>query len=244
MGEPQLTAPRRLRREQRPLPIHYDPAAQAIIRRVAPRTMTAPIKLYSLVIATRYVAQHQIPGDLVECGVWRGGSMQAVALTLLECGAADRELHLYDTFAGMPPPGEQDRRLHDAQLARDLLATQDRDSDVWAVATLDDVREGMAEVGYPNQRVHFHEGMVERTLLEQVPEQIALLRLDTDWYESTRVEMEVLYDRLSPGGVLILDDYGHWAGARQAVDEFLARTGEPLLLLPIASGRIAVKPGL
>jgi len=206
--------------------------------------MTAPVKLYALMVATRYVVQHRIPGDLVECGVWRGGSVQAVALTLLDMQVTDRTLHLYDTFAGMPPPTERDRRIHDAQPAEHLLATQDRDSEVWAVAGLDDVREGMAETGYPAERIQFHEGMVEQTLPGSAPEQIALLRLDTDWYESTRIEMETLYHRLSAGGVLILDDYGHWEGARQAVDEFLERTGEPLLLLPIGSGRVAVKPGL
>lgn len=206
--------------------------------------MTSPVKLYGLVMGTRYVVRHQIPGAFVECGVWRGGSMQAVALTLAELGATDRDLHLFDTFAGMPPPTDKDRRLHDDEPAEHLLATEDRGSEVWAVASLDDVREGMADLGYPVKHIHFHEGMVEDTLPDQAPERIALLRLDTDWYESTRVELETLYQRLSPGGVLILDDYGHWEGARQAVDEFLARTGEPLLLLPIASGRIAVKPGL
>jgi hypothetical protein len=205
--------------------------------------MTAPEKLYGLILATRYVARHNIPGAFVECGVWRGGSMQAVALTLLEQGVSDRDLHLFDTFAGMPPPTDKDRR-HDGQPAQDLLATSDRSSKVWAAATLDDVRAGLEETGYPTQRVHYHEGMVEETIPDAAPETVALLRLDTDWYESTRHELEHLYDRLSPGGVLILDDFGYWEGARQATEEFLARTSEPLLLLPAASGRIAVKPGL
>jgi O-methyltransferase len=234
-GRPQPPA-RRRRSPQR----HWDDEARRIIRTVKPRTMTSGDKLYTLIVATRYVVEHEIAGAIVECGVWRGGSMQAVAHTLLERGAADRALHLFDTFAGMPAPTEHDRR-RDGKLASELLDTRPRQAKVWALATLDDVRAGMVQTGYPPERIHYHVGMVEQTVPDEAPERIALLRLDTDWYESTRHELEHLYDRLQPGGVLVLDDYGHWEGARQAVDEFLAETRERLLLVPMSSGRIAVK---
>ena len=239
--EPATTSRPRRGTRRGALPARYDDAAKQIIRRVNPRTMTSPEKIFGLILAVRYVVANKIPGDVVECGVWRGGSMQAVALTLLECGMTDRDLHLFDIFAGMPPPSDKDRR-YDGQPAADLLATSDERSNLWAVAGLDDVRGGMTEVGYPTERIHYHEGRVEDTVPEQAPERIAVLRLDTDWYESTRWELEHLYPRLSPGGVVIIDDYGHWRGSQQATDEFLANTGEPLLLLPLASGRIAVKP--
>jgi O-methyltransferase len=223
------------------LPRHYDEQARRIIRTVRPRTMTANDKLFALIVATRHVVDHGIPGAIVECGVWRGGSMQAVAATLLERGATDRALHLYDTFEGMPPPTERDRR-RDGMSAAEVLASTSREGVYWAIAGLDDVREGMAETGYPADHVHLHPGMVEETIPREAPEQIALLRLDTDWYASTRHELDHLYDRVPSGGVIIFDDYGFWEGARQAVDEFLAERGEPLLLVPMASGRIAVKP--
>ena len=219
----------------------FDAEATAIIRRVRPRTMTAREKVFALVCATRYVVDRGIPGTIVECGVWRGGSMQAVALALQARGVRDRDLHLFDTFEGMSEPTDLDR-TNDGRLAAELLAQRDRTAKVWAVADLDDVRTGMEETGYPAERVHFHRGRVEETVPEQAPQEIAILRLDTDWYESTRHELEHLYDRLVPGGVLIVDDYGAWQGARQAVDEFLERTGAPLLLVPVATGRIAVKP--
>jgi O-methyltransferase len=224
------------------LDAQFDSAATAVIDRVRPRTMTHPEKLFGLILATRYVTQRGIPGGIVECGVWRGGSMQAAALTLLEGGDTSRELHLYDTFEGMTPPEEVDRRA-DGRSAADLLATSSLESNVWAVATLDDVRAGMAEVAYPSERVHFHPGKVEDTIPGEAPESVAILRLDTDWYASTRHELEHLYDRLSPGGVLIIDDYGYWEGSRRATEEFLAQSGAPLLLLPLRDGRIAVKPG-
>jgi O-methyltransferase len=195
--------PERPRRRRGPTP--FDEEARETIRSVKPRTMTAPEKLYGLILATRYVVDHAIPGSIVECGVWRGGSMQAVARTLLARGVTDRDLHLFDTFEGMPPPTERDRRP-DGKLAAEMLATRPKTRKVWAVANIDDVRAGMAE------------------------------------NESTRHELEHLYDRVPSGGVLILDDYGFWQGARQAIDEFLDRTGERLLLSPIASGRITVKP--
>ena len=222
------------------VPDHYDEGAVTILRRVEPRTMTDHAKLFGLVEATRYLVRHDIPGDVVECGVWRGGSMQAVALALQELGSTDRALHLFDTFEGMPPPSEKDRRR--GVTAEEMLATHDRDHRIWAIASLDDVREAMEEVGYPPEHVHYHQGMVEDTIPGMAPERISLLRLDTDWYESTRHELEHLYDRLSPGGVLILDDYGDWEGARQATDEFLATLPDPVMLHPLGTGRMAVKP--
>lgn len=227
-------------RSRRGLPQHMDEAARRTIRAVRPRTMTADDKLFALIVATRYVVDHGIPGAIVECGVWRGGSQQAVAYTLLERETTDRDLHLFDTFEGMPEPTERDRR-HDGRPAVDLLARSERTAKVWAVAGLDDVRAGMAETGYPADRVHFHPGRVETTIPAAAPETIAILRLDTDWYVSTLHELEHLYDRVAPGGVLVLDDYGYWRGAREAVDEFLERTGARLMLTPMASGRIAVK---
>ncbi|HEV3002126.1 MAG TPA: TylF/MycF/NovP-related O-methyltransferase [Solirubrobacteraceae bacterium] len=223
------------------LPRDFDDAAKDIIRAVRPYTMTSADKLFALIEATRYLARHRIEGDVVECGVWRGGSMQAVARTLIAAGDTGRDLHLFDTFEGMPPAGERDVR-HDGRPAAKLLATLPRDSKTWAVASLEDVQQGFAQVPYPRERVHFVKGLVEETVPARAPDRIALLRLDTDWYESTRHELRHLYPRLVSGGVLILDDYGWWKGAREAVDEWLEETGERLLLVRAGSGRIAVKP--
>jgi len=231
---------RDVKRRRRAIPSHYDEAAARFIRQVRQRTMTDHAKLYGLVEATRYVARQNIPGAIVECGVWRGGSMQAVALALQEEGVIDRPLHLYDTFEGMPPPTDRDHRKNVS--AAELLATHEKGHRVWAVAGLDDVQEAMREVGYPTEMIHFHQGLVEETIPADAPEQIALLRLDTDWYDSTKHELEHLYDRIVPGGVLILDDYGDWEGARDAADEFISARKEPLLLLPLGTGRLAVKP--
>jgi O-methyltransferase len=223
-----------VRRSGNEFPAHYDDAACRIIRGVRPRTMTSREKLYALVQAVRYVSRSDVVGDIVECGVWRGGSMQAIARVLTEERDNARHLYLCDTFEGMPPPAEHDLRadgLHASQL---LVENTDN---VRAFASCEDVEKAMRETAYPWEKIHFVEGMVEDTLPDQAPEKIALLRLDTDWYESTRHELECLYERLVPGGILILDDYGWWQGSRKAVDEWLDANQVRIFLSPMAEGR-------
>jgi hypothetical protein len=233
--------------EERPsrepaFPVDFDEADKDLYRRVAPYTMTTPPRIYALVRAVEYVAARSIPGALVECGVWRGGSMMAAALTLMRLGITDRELHLFDTFSGMTQPTDEDVR-RTGERAADLLRDESADSDVWAIASIDEVREAVLSVGYPQERIHFVEGPVEQTLPANAPGEIALLRLDTDWYSSTKHELVHLYPRLASGGVLLLDDYGFWQGARQAVDEYVSENHVQLLLNRIDhTARIAVKP--
>ncbi|WP_443034318.1 TylF/MycF/NovP-related O-methyltransferase [Streptomyces sp. BE147] len=222
-------------------PADYDDEAKDIIRAVKPYSMTSPERLNALILATRHIVRHDIPGDIVECGVWRGGSMQACAKTLLSLGETERELYLFDTYEGMTPPTAEDLR-RDGRSAQELLDAQGKDRPIWAVASLEDVMAGFATVPYPKSRIHYVRGRVEDTLPANAPERISILRLDTDWYASTRHELEHLYSRLVSGGVLLIDDYGYWQGSRQAVDEFLEKTGERLLLLRMDEGRIAVKP--
>ena len=170
--------------------------------------------------------------------------MMAAARTLLSLGSAERDLYLFDTFEGMSPPSEHDVDMA-GQRAGTMLAAQSKTDagSYWCYASLEDVQGALAQVGYPAERVHYVKGKVEETVPARAPQQIALLRLDTDWYESTRHELEHLSPRLAPGGVLIIDDYGHWKGARQATDEFIAATPDFGLLTRIDyTGRQAIKP--
>jgi O-methyltransferase len=221
-----------------------DPSFYALCRRCAPYTMTSVERMFALYQAVGHVHRAGVEGDVVECGVWRGGSSMLAALRLLELDDAERTLWLFDTFDGMPEPGAHDVDPTGASMAAEWSRHRDRPDDaVFAYAGLDEVRRAMASTGYPESRLQFVRGQVEQTIPASAPERIAVLRLDTDWYESTRHELEHLYPRLVAGGVLIIDDYGHWQGARRAVDEWLATTGAPLLLSRIdETGRIAVKP--
>ena len=207
-------------------------------------TMTSWERLYGLYSAVRYIVRANIPGDFLECGVWRGGSMMMVALTLLALDRTDRRLLLFDTFEGLPKPDEA--------LDVDIWGNRgidgwrphkktDQSSD-WAYASVEKVRANMESTGYPMDQVFFVKGMVEETLPAKAPEAIALLRLDTDWYSSTRHELEQLYPRLSKNGALILDDYGHFQGARKATDEYLKTLDKPPLLIRVDyAGRMAIK---
>lgn len=217
-----------------------DPVTRETYRRVAAFTMTSPERIAAVCDAVRYVTAAGIDGAYVECGVWRGGSSMAAALAFQALGVTDRELYLFDTFEGMSAPTEHDKRAGDAADAGKLLEGSSQSEKIWCKASIEDVSANMASTQYPSQRVHLCKGMVEQTLPAQAPDRIAVLRLDTDWYESTRHELEHLYPRLSVGGVLIIDDYGYWAGARKAVDEYFA--DKPVLLNRIdQTGRIAVK---
>ncbi|MER6701842.1 MULTISPECIES: TylF/MycF/NovP-related O-methyltransferase [Streptomyces] len=238
---PPAAAKPKARKPAPAFPEDYDDEAKEIIRAVKPYSMTSPERLNAFILATRHIARHNIPGDIVECGVWRGGSMQACARTLLSVGETERDLYLFDTYEGMTPPTAEDLR-RDGRPAQELLDAQGKDRPIWAVASLEDVKAGFENIPYPKERVHYVQGRVEDTVPAQAPEQISILRLDTDWYASTKHELEHLYGRLVSGGVLLIDDYGYWQGSRQAVDEFLDKTGERLLLLRMDEGRIAVKP--
>lgn len=223
-------------------PLDFEDVDVELCLRVAPYTMTTPPRIYALARAVEYVTRCGIRGAIVECGVWRGGSMMAVALTLLRLGVTDRDLYLFDTFSGMTEPGDEDVK-HSGERASDLLEASDRESHDWAVASLEEVREAVFSVGYPEERIQLVQGPVEETLPANAPPEIALLRLDTDWYSSTRHELVHLYPRVARGGVVLLDDYGYWQGARQAVDEFIAENDVPLLLNRLDNtARIAVKP--
>ena len=226
------------------LPVEATPEDAQLISSLRPYTMTSGERLWSLLNAVRYVVDEQLPGDFAECGVWRGGSVMAMALELKRLGRLDRRLWLYDTFAGMTDPTSADVEAGTGVTAADMLATTEvgDGNNVWCVAGRSDVEANMATTGYPVENIVYVEGDVTKTLHETIPDAIALLRLDTDWYESTKVGLEVLYPRLVVGGVCILDDYGHWQGARTAVDEFFTDRGRRPFMHPIDySGRVFVK---
>lgn len=168
--------------------------------------------------------------------------MMAVAQTLLETSDTSRTLHLFDTFTGMTAPSDVDLSWRESTAAATVLRESPDVGDSLIIG-LDEVRANMQSTGYPAANIHYVPGRVEDTIPASAPESIAILRLDTDWYESTAHELRHLIERVSAGGVLIIDDYGFWAGARKAVDEFVAACERPILLNRVDdSARIAILP--
>jgi hypothetical protein len=214
-----------------------------IIRAVKPYTMTSTESVYALIQAVKYVVRHGIQGDIVECGTWKGGSVMAVARTLMQLDRMDRDLWLFDTFEGMTAPGTTDVTLRgEAAVETFQQRRSSESSSDWCMAPIDEVRRAVFSTGYDRERIHFVKGRVEETIPAHAPQRIALLRMDTDWYESTRHEFEHLYPRLSSGGVLILDDYGYWLGVKKAADEYFERNDVKILLNRIDySARIGIK---
>lgn len=222
----------------------FDPVSLETVRFTRPYTMTSAARIFSLCEAVRYISKNKLEGDIVECGVWRGGSMMAAARTLIQYGDTSRHLYLYDTFEGMPPPTDKDRLGTNSQLASEILASEKKDQNNlhWAYSPLEEVRKNVSIVGYPMEQVHLIKGRVEDTIPKTLPQKIAVLRLDTDWYESTKHELIHLYPLLASQGVLIIDDYGYWQGARKAVDEYFAdQTYRPFLARIDGTGRVAMK---
>jgi hypothetical protein len=244
--EPPLPKPPSARDDRDlPLPRDLEPIVIETIEAVEHATMTSAERLAALVQAVEWIHRRRVGGAVVECGVWRGGSMMAVALTLLRLGERSRELYLYDTFAGMTEPQEIDRS-YDGSTAEQAMHAHDPSAATmqeWCNAGLQEVQRNIRSTAYPEDRVRYVVGPVEETIPGTLPGAIALLRLDTDFYASTRQELEHLYPLVVPGGVVIIDDYGAWQGARRAVDEFLAGRPEIYLHRIDVTGRIFVRPG-
>jgi hypothetical protein len=175
---------------------------------VKPITMVSYARLHGLYEATKYLVKNSISGDFVECGVARGGSAALIGLTLQKIHAT-RTLWLFDTFEGLPKPSKDDP---DYKIANLYTGT--------CVASMEEVRDSLHSLGVANN-VHLVPGLFQDTAPSAPIKSISLLHIDGDWYESVRACLDSLYDKVSPGGVIQFDDYGHWAGARKAVDEFM-----------------------
>lgn len=227
----------------REIPTDFSDQDIKIINSVQPYTMTSAERIFSLIESVRYVVKNKIPGDIVECGVWRGGSMMATAKTLLELNYQEKELYLFDTFEGMTKPEKIDVSNSELDATKEFDNTKiNSDSSNWCRATIDDVKSNLYNIGYDKSKIHFIKGKVEDTLPADEPKSISILRLDTDWYQSTKHELIHLFPKISKGGVLIIDDYGFWQGARKAVDEYFSENNIQILLNRIdKTGRIAVK---
>ena len=211
-----------------------DSQRDRIFERVRDFTQTSRERVSVLCDAIEHVVRNNIKGDFVECGVWRGGSAMAAALTLLDLKVEIRDIHLFDTFAGMPPTTSEDWEIHTGKPAQHEVGGTPMN-----LVSLEEVRDNMASTGYDMTRVHFYQGLVEDTVPMHAPEKIAVLRLDTDWYASTKHELEHLWPRVTVNGFLLIDDYGHYAGAKKAVDEYFK--GESFLFRIDYTGRLVMK---
>jgi O-methyltransferase len=223
-----------------------DPYFMSIYPTIKPHTITSsfgPVPLWVLYKTIEHIVKHDVPGDIAECGVWNGGSMLLTALALKH----------YDTYAGMVKPEDIDKRWdgvpalptwENAQAKGPTWENAQAKGTNWGYGgTVEMVLAVMRSSGYPEDKFVFVEGMVENTIPGTMAERLSLLRLDTDLYRSTYHELVHLYPTLSSGGILILDDYGYFQGARAATDQYIAENKLKIFLSRIDySIRLAVKP--
>lgn len=207
-------------------PVFVDAEFRACYERHRSETRLPWQVLYDAYNAVHYVVEAGVPGDIVECGVWRGGCSLLMAETLIAAGVTDRRVFMYDTYEGMVRPSDEDTKIGTGGKASDKFEAMA----MWQYAPIEEVERNVARSLYPREQFVLVKGPVEDTIPATMPEAIALLRLDTDFYESTKHELVHLFPRLSAGGVLIVDDYGAWAGSRKAVQEYLAATEQRMLL--------------
>jgi len=214
----------------------------SVCAEVQPFTMTSRERIVSLIRALEYITANSIEGDIIECGVWKGGSSMSIVKALQNKNINNRELYLYDTFEGMTEPELVDKSFDEID-AKSMLKNEDKKTSIiWAYSELEEVKNNLFSTGYPKEKIHFIKGKVEDTLPLNMHKKIAILRLDTDWYSSTKVELELLFPKLAKGGILIIDDYGHWQGAKKAVDEYFEKNKIPIFLHRIDyTGRMAIK---
>jgi len=220
-------------------------------------TMVSRERLFATLMSCKYVIANNIEGDFVECGVWRGGN-SIIAAYMFKLYNSHKKVYLYDTFDGMTSSTEVDVNLLTGFTAKETFDSIKLDKNrlhstsinKWCYASIDDVKNNFSKLGLLSENVIFVQGDVSQTLeQDNIPEKIAVLRLDTDWYESTKKEMEILYPRvttshtaLGGGGILMIDDYGHWGGSKKAVDEFFEKNGHrPFLQYIDYTGRLGVK---
>ena len=192
-----------------------------IIKKISDFSMSTPANHWAIIQSIKHIDKNKIEGDFVESGVWKGGNLILFKFFLNKLNL-NKKIFAYDTFKGMPMPGDKDYDLKNID-AKEIYDKYNNKNIKWCYSTLEEVKSNIESFDKNYLKsFNFIKGKVEETLRvsNNLPNKISLLRLDTDFYSSTKAELEVLYPRLVSGGVLIVDDYGHWKGSKKAVDEY------------------------
>jgi O-methyltransferase len=224
--------------------IEYDDESEARRKFAIVRdyTMADEACLITLWQHTKYLETNSIVGDYVECGVWKGGCVALMALGNLSYGSTRRNIYLFDSFTDICEPDKKVDGDKAIQQATEWSTTKGTDGKLKPLEGFYDQFGGHGtkaacieviekKVGYDKEKVHYIEGWFQDTfpIHSKTIGQIALLRLDADWYASTKICLETFYDKVVDGGIIIIDDYGTYEGCKKAVDEFFLGKKKPLL---------------
>ncbi len=190
-------------------------------------SMTGFERMFFLMKAIKQIKIDNIDGDFVECGVWKGGNLILFQKMIERLKLNNRKIFAYDTYTGLSEPSKSDLNINNEK-AEDIINSLkkkkiDPEKNIFfCKCDLETVKKNFEMNTDSNDNLICIKGEVENTLKikKNLPTKISLLRLDTDWYESTKIELEVLFPLLSKNGILIIDDYGYWKGSKKAVDEY------------------------
>jgi len=207
------------------------PARIHAVYKVIPNTMLPMPRLFDAYEAVARINLEQIPGDVVECGVWNGGCVGIMAISDRKSPGPQRKFHLFDSFEGLPQPSPHDKEVIEGFSAQNPSINSE--GELVAIGACAGISQPAVErflveqLGLPRDQFVFHVGWFEETVprAKASIDKIALLRIDGDWYSSTKVCLDNLYEKVVPNGFIIIDDYGTFSGCRRAVDDFLATTG-------------------
>lgn len=190
-------------------------------------SMTGFERMFFLIRAIKQIEIDNVEGDFVECGVWRGGNLILFQKMIEKLNLSNKKIFAYDTYSGMSHPGQSDLNINNEKAEEIIKKLEKKGVDpekniIFAKCELENVKKNFQANTSKNNNLICIKGKVEDTLKikNNLPNKISLLRLDTDWYESTKIELEVLFPLLSKNGILIIDDYGYWKGSKKAVDEY------------------------
>jgi hypothetical protein len=205
-------------------------------------TMISVERGYNVYKSVEYICKNSVAGDFAECGVWKGGACMIMAYSLLSFGKRGKKIIMYDTFEGMPEPSKEDCIAWTGENMKKRWQKNIKTNGeaLWS-ADIDEVEKNIFSTGYPKELIELVKGDIVVTLDKKTPKELSILRLDTDWYKSTKKELEILYPLLNRKGVLIIDDYGHFTGAKKAVDEYFAEKNRIFLSRIDYTGRVGVK---
>ena len=191
-----------------------------LIKNISKFSMCSSLNHWALIQSLKHISKCKIDGDIVEAGVYKGGNLMLMS-HFVDKFNLKKKIYAYDTFEGMPLENKNIDVDFNNKSANDTRKQYIEGK--WCYASLDNVKKNLSEFDLKfEDKINFIKGKVEETLTfdKNLPKKISLLRLDTDFYESTKIELEVLYPKLEKNGILIIDDYGHWKGAKKAVDEY------------------------
>jgi O-methyltransferase len=229
------------------IPTDYKPSHADTYNKVKDHTMMTSQRVVAICNAVDYLTENNIEGDIVACGVWRGGAVMTAIDTLKKANSTSRDIYVYDTFEGMTTPGhEYDLKTGGnsgvGKTAEELYKNATASDLVFCYSAIDEVKQNIEQFGYPRQKVHYIKGMVEDTIPATLPKKIAFLYFSISFYKSVLHTLEHLYPLIASGGVILISDYGDWEGTKKAVDEYIENNKVKLLLNRIdQTGRIGVK---